>query len=219
MIDGFKGFSMKRISRKKMNNTAFLQELRSAGISDDVPIHMTKTLESGGYVYAWYKKKALAALYIAEKEASYIPEVKPYETTDEKGNKKKVNGHKAYTAFKLSCAFINKDFENVKDKFDEDVLEDLKEKVIFSDVDKVIEWNGRMIYQEKVRVLGLSIAIYPLALSLGVMYGVVFDNIVYGLLIGSTVGIILSLFGIGGKSTWNEMDVSEENKQIVSDLM
>ncbi len=216
MLGYVKGYEVRGISLKKAEKEAFSGVLSASGVPAEIKGEMISLLKAKGAVYAWYKKKEIAAIYFVERVENYLPEVAAAEYEDENGQKVKTNGHQALAGLRITEAFINDDAKEVKKEFHECILAEVRERSIFSEDEKAIEWNGKIQYPSRVSVGNFSVPLYLIPLALGLVFGILNNNLGTGLMFGLSFALIFSLFGFGNKSAWDELDATEENRQKAS---
>lgn len=212
MIGYVNGYDVKEISIKKAQKESFQENLSTSGVPEKSRGEILSILNAKGTVYAWYKKKVIAALYFVERVEGYLPEVPAGEYEDGDGNKVKTNGHKAFAGLRITEAFLSDDAKEICREFHKCILAEVRERVVFSEDEKAIEWNGKLQYPSRVRMGGLSMPLYFIPIVLGLVFGIINNHLGEGLMFGAAFGLIFSLFGFGKKSAWDELDATEENR-------
>jgi len=208
-----KGLDIKEISKKKAGSEKFLTALSEKEISGNV----LSVYENRGTLYAWYRKKELVALYTVDVIPGYLPEVKPREEIDEEGKTHKIAGRKPVSALQVTRVYSAENDSDIVSKMDEETLDEIKTRAVFSDIEKVILFDGKILHSVKLKVSGISVSFFFFGLCMGLIYGIVFDDLCIGLLFGVSFGIAFSIFGIGKNNAWEELELTEENRLKVSE--
>ena len=155
------GYNICNVTNKTMKKEDSIKELEK--IETNIKAEIINILENKGYVYGLMDKDTLKAVYLFE-------------------NTKSEN--KNILVFKTSLCT-----DDVKDKieqFEKIVLEELKEIVNFGICSKVI-WNDIEI--EPNTINGFSGFNFSICIFLGILYGIIFDNIAVGLPLGVAIGL------------------------------
>lgn len=121
-----------------------------------------ETLNNNGYVIELKKKKVLKVVYIFKKDTQ----------------------HKI---LQYSESLATKDIETKTiEDFEKAIIEELKEKVTMEEILKV-DWKDiEIVPNESSSFSGLT---FSTCLSLGLLYGIIFDNLSMGLLFGCAIGL------------------------------
>ena len=160
MIGYVKGYNICNISKKKLANEELFMEL--VEIDSEVKDKVLEILDNNGYIIGLKKGKILKSIYMF----SY-----------DKDNK----------ILKFSNSIQAKDIAKESiEEFEKAILEELKEKVLLEEISKV-EWNDNII--EPRQFSKFSGSAFAICISLGLMYGIIFDNMGLGLLFGIAFGL------------------------------
>lgn len=160
MISGkIKGYKICNITKKSIEKENYINDLKK--LDSNIKEEIVKVLENKGYVYGLEEKNLLKAVYL-------------FDST--KDNEKKV------MAFNKSL--YTEDVKDKIDEFEKIIIEELKELVNWGECSKVI-WNDIEI--EPNNVSSFSITTLSTCISLGLLYGIVFNNLAMGLLFGVAI--------------------------------
>lgn len=160
MIGYVKRYNICNISKKKLANEELFVDLLK--IDSEIKSKISEILDNNGYIIGLKKKKILKSIYIF----SY-----------DKDNK----------VLKFSNSIQVKDITKESiEEFEKAILEELKEKVLLDEISKV-EWNDNII--EPRQFSKFSGSAFAICISLGLMYGIIFDNLGLGLSFGITFGL------------------------------
>lgn len=215
-----KGYDLKNISLRSAEKASFSEALAAAGVPLEVKERMFSILKTKGNVYAWYKKKAIAALYFVERVNHYLPESDAEKNIGEVRKRSWLEGPEPLAGLRLTEEFLSPDAAQEKEEFEKGVLAHVRERSIFSDDEKAIEWNGQLQYAKSLQIRDFSISLYVVYMLLGmVIFGVLFDDSGIGICFGIAFGVLFAAFGFRGKSAWEEVPATEENKAMAARSM
>lgn len=161
IVGSIKGYNIFNVTKKIIEKENSMNELEE--IETNIKEEIIKTLENKGYVYGLKEKDIVKAVYLFENTKNENKNILDFKTS-------------LYT-------------DDVKDKieqFEKIILEELKEIVNWGKCSKVI-WNDIEI--EPNTVNGFSGLTFSMCLSLGVLYGIIFDNFALGLSMGVAIGL------------------------------
>ena len=167
MIGYLKGYNICKVSKKDIEKDKFVEDLETS-IKEEI----LKTFEKKGYVYGLKKGKVLKVVYL-------------FDSNEIEG---KVN-------LTFTKSYYSKDVEDREEDFDNAFLEAMKDKLILEEFSK-ITWKDNEIQVENKEEDDdenmVTIAL-PLCMCLGMGLGFVFDNVLFGIVIGFAVGTLLGL--------------------------
>lgn len=159
----FKGYNICNVTKKIIEKESSMKELEE--IETNIKEEIVKVLENKGYVYGLKEKDILKAVYLFE-------------------NTKSEN--KNILVFK---AFLYTD--DVKDKieqFEKILLEKLKGIVIWEKCSKVI-WNDIEVEPNTINAFPGFTLSFSTCIALGVLYGIIFDDLTFGIGVGITIAV------------------------------
>ena len=154
MIGYIKGYDFCVVTKKKLEKEEFLSELlnEKSNIKDEIE----NILDNNGYVIGLKKKNILKLVYFFELKGKVLT------------FKKKI---------------LTKEIdEKTKNEFEKIITEELKEKLVFEELEK-IDWNDIEIKPKKKA--GFSFTVFAICIVLGF----IFDNIAMGILWGFIFGL------------------------------
>lgn len=164
MIGNIKGYDICNITTRSIKKEELLSEIKTE--DSEIKEEIITVLKNKGYICGLKKKGILKAIYLFE----HIQE-----------HNKKI--------LKYNKSLYVEDTKDKKEQFEKIIIEELKEKVNWGEFSKVI-WNDMEIEPNESQ--GFSGLTFSICISLGVIYGIVFDNLAIGLLFGVAIG---SCFG------------------------
>lgn len=163
IIGSIKGYDVCNVTPKKLEKEGLLNELKT--IESDIKETILDVIKNKGIVYGLKKKKILNAVYIF---------------LNIKEDNKKI--------LKLKYDIHIQDIEEkVINEFEKIISQELGELVTEGEFDKVIFNDMEILPNENDK--GFAGSTYALCLSIGVMFGIIYDQLVWGLLIGNLLGI------------------------------
>lgn len=161
MFGYIKGHEVFTANKKKINRPEFT--VRLCGYEDEIRENAIASLASHGVVYCLKnKQKECVCVYCFEK------------ITDPDGNGKRLVLRAKYTA---------ENYENIENEFVKLLHEELKEMLLFTDVNSV-EWNGSVITAKDVEddAKGTLMAHSGMLLALALIFWQAFDSIILGVI-------------------------------------
>lgn len=160
MIGYIKGYDICNITNKKLDKEEFLSELIK--LDSNLKNKILKVLNDNGYVIGLKKKKVLKVVYIFKMDIQQ-------------------------KILKYSESLATKDIEiKTIENFEKAIIEELKEKVTLEEVSKV-DWKDIEIVPNESS--SFSSLTFSTCLSLGLLFGIIFDNLSMGLLFGCAIGL------------------------------
>lgn len=165
VLGNIKDYKVCNLTPRKLEKEGFLNELELT--KSDIKNDILNAIKNKGIVYGLKKKNILKAVYIFE----IIKE------DDKKILKLKDDTH------------IEDIDDEIMDKFENLISQDLSELVTEGEFQKIIFKDMEILPNERDK--GFAGSTYALCLSLGVMFGIIFNQLVWGLLIGNLLGITL----------------------------
>lgn len=160
MIGNVRGYNICVLTIKKLAKEELFKEL----VTQDKKIidEIKDVLENKGYVIGLKKQKSLKAIYVF----NFDSEEKSY------------NFCKNVILEEVSSDAIL--------QFESAIKEELREKVCLGTIAKV-NWEDIII--EPKQFTSFSASAFSVCISLGLLYGVIFDNIAIGLIFGMAIGL------------------------------
>lgn len=165
ILGNIKDYKVCNLTPKKLEKDGFLNELELT--KSDIKNYILDALKNKEIVYGLKRKNILKAVYIFN----------VIKKDDKKILKLKDDIHIADIDNK-----IIEEFENL-------ISQDLSELVTEGEFQKIIFKDMEILPNERDK--GFAGSTYALCLSLGVMFGIIFNQLVWGLLIGNLLGITL----------------------------
>ncbi len=164
ILGNIKGYRVCNITKKSMEKENYINELQE--IDSNIKEDIINVLENKGYIYGLEANNLVKAVYL-------------FDCTK--------NDNKKIIVFNKSL--YTEDTKNKIDEFEKIIIEELKELVNWGECSKII-WNDIEI--EPNNTNGFSIPTFSICTSIGLLYGIVFNNLAIGLLFGVAIG---SCFG------------------------
>ncbi len=159
-----KGHKICTITKKNIEKENYINDLQK--IDNNVKEEIINVLENKGYIYGLEKMNSLKAVYIFD---------------NIRDNKKKV--------VVFNKLLYVEDAKDKMNEFEKIIIEELKELVNWGECSKVI-WNDIEIEPNNMNTF--SFPTFSMCILLGLLYGIIFDNLGIGLLFGVSIG---SCFG------------------------
>ena len=222
MLGKVKGYQIKTIFKSMAKKEGF-------GLAETIDMErqeqqreVLSVLKDGGHAFGIYnKKKELMACYVFRKEKVTESEI-PYPKYDI--NKENawdfVTGHelkemvewekelsdKQVSIYRLAKVYNKSVPTDVLEEFEKAIITEFKELVMLDEVKAVI-WNDKILTAKRVKVgADRYISAIPLGMGVGLLFGVVFDNIPIGLCFGVAWGLIFGvIFTATGRNEKEEM--------------
>lgn len=214
-----KGYEMKNISLKKAQKASFSAALSSSGVPEDIKGKMVLVLEAKGSVYAWYQKNVIAVIYFVERMDDYFPKAEADKSVRESTFRRWINGHRTLACLRLTQAFLSPDAAGRKEEFDRAMIAEARERSIFSNDEKAIEWEGQLQYIKRKQIGCFSLSLTFIYILLAcVLIGLVSD-ITTGIYLGLILGLFFSLYDFRDKSAWETVPATRENRTMASELL
>ena len=161
MVGYIKGYDICNVTKRKIEKEEFLSEIQ---IKDSkIKEKIINVLENKGCVYGLKKKGIFKAIYIFDN--------------------KKVDNKKV---LKFNKSLYVEEARDKKEQFEKAIIEELKEKVTMEEVSKV-DWGDIEI--EPNKIAGFSGLTFSVCISLGIIYGMLFDNLALGISFGVAIGL------------------------------
>lgn len=155
MVIGYiKGYDFCVVTKKRIEKEEFLSELINE--NSNIKEEIMSVLDNNGYIIGLEKKKILKVAYLFE-----------------------LNGKVLTFKNKILAKEID---EKTQQEFEKIITEELKEKLVFEELEK-IDWNDIEI--EPKKKVGFSFLVFAICIALGI----IFDNIALGMLWGFIFGI------------------------------
>lgn len=215
-----KGYDLKAISLRVAKKDSFSEVLSTAGVPLAVKEKMPLILKAKGSVYAWYKKKAIVALYFVERVNDYLSAAEEEQNYGEVKKRSWLKRHKSLAGLRVTEAFLSADAAEGREKFEKDVLAEVRERSIFSDDEKAIECNGQLQYAKRLQIRDFSISMYWVYMLLATaIFGMIFSDIGMGICFGIEFGLFFAAYDFRGKSAWEEVPATEENRKMAAESM
>lgn len=165
MIKGnIEGYKVCNVTNKSIEKENYINDLQK--IDSNIKEKIINVLENKGHIYGLEKMNSLKAVYIFD---------------NIKDNNKKV--------VVFNKLLYVEDAKDKMNEFEKIIIEELKELVNWGECSKVI-WNDIEI--EPNNANAFSFPTFSMCISLGLLYGIIFDNLAIGLLFGVSIG---SCFG------------------------
>lgn len=169
MIGYIKGYDICEVTKRKIEKKNFLDEMKV--IQPAIKEELLQVLENKGIIYGLKKKNILKAVYLFE------------EKTEEDKEKEEEKNILVFRA-----AYHTEDTADKMEELEKAITGELKEKICLEEYAGV-EWNDIEIKPRTISGNGFSGGLFSLFLCLGVMFGVIFDNISMGMLYGIAMGL------------------------------
>ena len=221
MLGKVKGYQIKTIFKPMAKKDGFGLTETNDMERQEQQREVLSVLKDGGHAFGIYKKKELMACYVFRKEKVTESEI-PYPKYDI--NKENawdfVTGHelkemvewekelsdKQVSIYRLAKVYNKSVPTDVLEEFEKAIITEFKELVMLDEVKAVI-WNDKILTAKRVKVgADRYISAIPLGMSVGLLFGVVFDNIPIGLCFGVAWGLIFGvIFTATGRNEQEEM--------------
>ena len=160
IIGNINGYKVCNINKKSIEKENYINDLQK--IDFNIKEEISNVLENNGYVYGLEEKKLLKAVYLFESKKEH--------------NKKII----VFNKF-----LYMEEAEDKKLEFEKIIIEELKELVNWGEFSKVL-WNDIEIEpNNKNESYFLT---FSMCISLGLLYGIIFNNLAIGLLFGVAIG-------------------------------
>lgn len=200
---GLKGYSYDTVSLRKIQKDKYVlsSDIMAKIGREELNSQMRDVLSNNGKVYFILQKKEVCGVVIMKFEKHLASE---FELEDDKAKteEKKTDafGSKvmdkavAANAYKLENLYLSEELTGKEDVIRDDLIEELKSAIAFSNLEiKVIIWGEYIIADKTIGKAGESaIAIgICLGLAVGVLYGIVIDNLSLGMCLGVSIGMLL----------------------------
>ncbi len=214
---GLKGYSYDTVSLRKIQKDKYVlsSDIMAKIGREELNSQMRDVLSNNGKVYFILQKKEVCGVVIMKFEKHLASE---FELEDDKAkteekktdafgskvmdkavevgskNKKEMDKAVAANAYKLENLYLSEELTGKEDVIRDDLIEELKSAIAFSNLEiKVIIWGEYIIADKTIGKAGESaIAIgICLGLAVGVLYGIVIDNLSLGMCLGVSIGMLL----------------------------
>lgn len=211
MLVYIKGYDVKTISKKMSEKAGFGESLSEVVAPEQLKKEIHEVLDNKGFVYALYKKKDMVACYLIERRAG-----EPVEQENVDASITKDKEHKN-DILALSGEYVLPGHDSGVVKFDEAVIEELKERIYFYGDAARIEFKELELTEKSYQVGGFNIGGAMLGFAIGfLLFGVAMDNYALGICLGfafaSSYGVMFSVRNKSGNDGNGEED-KDENKE------
>ena len=206
MVGYIKGYDMLNISKKKSQKINIGARLSGAVSESELRAQMLDALETGGKVYALRKNKELYACYIFRKTKKKAEDFMAKDKAEKYEDKE-------LDVYELSHEYRAAETDGLSEEIKKNFLADIKEQAFLYDV-KAIIWGGDYYVPETV-FGGKNYSGFLIGLSLGILFGIMFDNVVLGISFGVAFSQLFgwSMYSLSGKNDKDEEDITSEQKK------
>lgn len=170
------------VTKKMLEKDEFLADISSC--NSNIKHDIEKVLDNNGYVVGLEKKNILKLVYLFELKENVLV------------FKKKI--------------LTDEITEETKNKFENIVTEELKEKLIFDELEK-IDWNDIEIKHDKKA--GFSFVVFAICFVIGL----IFDNVGFGILFGFILGLTSGTVIVQKKKNNKNSKKKKNNKKEQND--
>ena len=196
-----KGYDIITVSKKKAEKITLSEELSEAVDAEELRAKMLGALESGGRVYALSRKKKIYACCIFRKTKKKAEDF----MAEDKAEKYK---DKELDVYELIYEYRPAETDGLSEEVKKNFLADIKEQAAIYDI-KAIIWGGDY-YVPETEIGGKNYSGFLMGLSLGILFGIMFDNLILGICFGVAFS---QLFGWSMYTTSGKTDKDgEDNK-------
>lgn len=185
MVGKIKGYSVCSISKGTLKKEDFFDEIKNKDLN--VKEKIQNILSNHGIIYGLKKDKKLKAVYLFESI-----------TEDKKRILK-------FTE-KILLEEINKE---IQEEFEKDITEELSEFVSLEEYSKIV-WDENVIVPKMVKVGKYNLPLGSLMFVVGVIFGILTDDLAMGMCIGICLGCGSAV--IMKKKDNNENNNNNDNK-------
>lgn len=187
------GYDIINISKRKIDKLKISEELEKILSAEEIKLQMSEALKSGGKVYAIKKNKKIYGCYIFKKEKREAEEFMKNSSIEKYKNKK-------IYVYELSAEYFVYEIDCFSEKIKKKILSQMKENAFLNEC-KAIIWNDDC-YIAEISKGGKNYSGFAMGLSLGIVYGLMFKNIILGICFGIAFS---NLFG------WTLYKTSNDN--------
>lgn len=185
-----RGYDYRKVSLKKLRKDKYVlsSEIEMQVGREDLKIQMKNALSNNGSVYFISRKKEVCGVVIIKYEKDMALDFEIEEETDECEKAMIAN------AYVLESLYLSEDLKSKDEIIRKDLSEELKEVAAWGDLGvKVIIWGEHVIADKTIGKTGESAIGIGMCfgMSVGMMFGVPFDNIGIGMCIGMSIGMLL----------------------------
>lgn len=157
------GYSLCNISKGTLKKEKFFDEIKNK--DSKIQEKLEKTLKNKGLAFGLKKDKKLKAVYLFEA------------TTEEKKN-----------ILRFTEKILLEEITNeIQEKIEKDLITEFAELVSLEDYAKV-EWDDNIIIPKTVKVGKYNVPLGSLMFLLGIIFGILMDDLVLGICVGSCLG-------------------------------
>lgn len=189
-MSGLRGYDYSKVTLKKIMKDKYIlsSEIEMQVERENLKTQMKNALSNNGSVYFISRKKEVCGVVIIKYEKDMALDFEIEEETDECEKAMIAN------AYVLESLYLSEDLKSKDEIIRKDLSEELKEVAAWGDLGvKVIIWGEHMITDKTIgKTSESAIAIgMCFGMSVGMMFGVPFDNIGIGMCIGMSIGMLL----------------------------
>ena len=201
-----KGYDIITVSKKKAEKITLSEEFSEAVNSEELRAKMLDALESGGRVYALRRKKKIYACCIFRKTKKKAEDF----MAKDKAEKYK---DKELDVYELIYEYRPAETDGLSEEIKKNFLADIKEQAAFYDV-KAIIWGGDY-YVPEMEFGGKNYSGFLIGLSLGILFGMMFDNIALGICFGVAFSQLFgwSIYSLSDNTDKDGEDIKSEQEK------
>lgn len=199
-----KGYEIQSITIKKIEKGKFGNALSDVVNMNQLEDEIREALKNNCPVWGYFKKKQMWSCYIFEKVQIAKDSVTPVPQTN-KDN---------LTMYRIKHMYIHPDVEQYSVQMMQGIFSGIKEHVWFG-IENENACDGFIINEKSYvykRTSDMGIPIGLCFMGLGLLLGLMMDNMGFGLCIGVGAGFSLSIAFSSGKVS--EVHITEEDNQI-----